>query len=389
MFKECNWHPKGDIDHFNHTFKSTLSKISNDTLGIILGDFNKYLIKGEDPKVCCYISNYFENNFIPCIAIPSGITYHSDTPIDHIYIKSSKNLIQNKCSSGNLITDISDHLPNFTFIDVRTKSIKDRPFIRLFTQAKIDKFNENCMTEPPLISPNEVTEVNSSYSIFSTNYQNLFDKYFPYVRMSRKAFKSKPFITRGIKNSIKHRNRLYSKYLNNPSDLNKAIWKRFRNKTSEIIKRAEALYYRKIISDHSNSSKNLWNTFGKILNSKKIKHNKIESILTDGVNYTEPQSITESFNKFFSEIGGNLAKNFPNNNTQFRNYLGAPATRSMYLFTTTAAEIIKIIKTLKNSNSLGHDDFPTRFIKLPASQIAPALEKNLTSQLDRLFIQIY
>ena len=129
--------------------------------------------------------------------------------------------------------------------------------------------------------------------------------------------------------------------MNKPSDLNKAIWKRFRNKTSEIIKRAEALYYRKIISDHSNSSKNLWNTFGKILNSKKIKHNKIESILTDGVNHTEPQSITESFNKFFSEIGGNLAKNFPNNNTQFRNYLGTPAPRSMYLFTTTVSEILK------------------------------------------------
>ena len=47
----------------------------------------------------------------------------------------------------------------------------------------------------------------------------------------------------------------------------------------------------------------------------------------------------------------------------------------MYLFNTTVAEILKIIKTLKNSNSLGYDDFPTRFIKLSATQIAPALEK--------------
>ena len=47
----------------------------------------------------------------------------------------------------------------------------------------------------------------------------------------------------------------------------------------------------------------------------------------------------------------------------------------MYLFNTTVAEILKIIKSLKNSNSLGYDDFPTRFIKLSASQIAPALEQ--------------
>ena len=35
--------------------------------------------------------------------------------------------------------------------------------------------------------------------------------------------------------------------LKNPNDVNKAAWKRFRNKTSETIKRAEELYYKKII----------------------------------------------------------------------------------------------------------------------------------------------
>ena len=203
----------------------------------------------------------------------------------------------------------------------------------------------------------------------------MFDKYFPYVRISRKSFTSKPFITRGIKNSIKHRNRLFKKYRNNPNEVNEAVWKRFRNKTNEIIKRAEALHYRNIINEHKNSSKNLWNTFGKILNNKKIKHNKIESLTVNGIKQTEPQTITESFNNFFSEIGETLAKNFPSTGTQFKNYLGAPAAHSMYLFTTSVAEILRVIKTLKNSNSLGHDNLPTKFIKLSAAQIAPALEK--------------
>ena len=135
------------------------------------------------------------------------------------------------------------------------------------------------------------------------------------------------------------------------------------------------MYYRNIINEHSNSSKILWNTFGKILNSKKIKHNKIESLNLNGVNLTEPQTITESFNNFFSEIGGNLAKNFPNNDSQFKNYLGMPVAHSMYLFNTSVEEIIRVIKSLKNSNSLGHDNLPTKFIKLSAAQIAPALEK--------------
>lgn len=208
-----------------------------------------------------------------------------------------------------------DHLPNFTFIDIRTISIKERPHIRLFTQKTIDKFNLNSVSESSLINRNDIKEVNSSYNTFSSNYQNLFDKYFPYVRMSRKAFNCKPHITRVLKHSIKYRNKLSKRCLDNTNDLNNAVWKRFRNKTSELIKRAEVLYYRKILGDYTNSSKNVRHTFGKILNNKKIKHNKIESLNSNGINQTDPQNITETFNNLFSEIGGILAKKFPSNST--------------------------------------------------------------------------
>ena len=93
--------------------------------------------------------------------------------------------------------------------------------------------------------------------------------------MSRKSFKNKPHITSGIKVSIKHKNKLYRKYQDNPTTLNETIWKNFSKKTSAVIKKAEQQYYRSMITSHNNSSKNLWKTFGKILNKKKIKHNKI------------------------------------------------------------------------------------------------------------------
>ena len=100
-------------------------------------------------------------------------------------------------------------------------------------------------------------EANHSYDTFSKNSPEIFNKYFPYVKMSRKAFKTKPHITKGIQVSIRNRNKLYKKYLNNPTDVNKAIWKKFRNKTSEIIRRAESLYYKSMISEHNNASRNL------------------------------------------------------------------------------------------------------------------------------------
>ena len=75
--------------------------------------------------------------------------------------------------------------------------------------------------------------------------------------MSRKEFKDKPHITSAVKVNIKARNKLYKKYINNPTDVNKAAWKHFRNKTNALIKKSETDYYKGILSKHNNSSKTL------------------------------------------------------------------------------------------------------------------------------------
>ena len=370
-------HPKGDVDHFNNALKNTINHISENTLAVILGDTNIDLIQENNAKVNAYLNNFFEKNFIPCITLPTRITDHSATLIDHIFIKCPKKFIQNKCSSGNLITDISDHLPNFTFFDLQLQTSKVRPFTRLFTETRIDKFLESLASEPPLINSTELTDSNNAYDTFNSNYLKLFDKYFPYVRQSKKSFKDKPYITSGFKVSFKTRNKLYKKHVNNPNDIViKAAWKRFRNKTFELIKKAEQMYYKHIINSHNDSSKALWKTFGKILNNKKVKHANISSLSVNGKTQTDPKIIANTFNDFFSEIGEKLASKFSNqNSSEFKNYLGSPIPHSIFLYSITEAEIINVISKLKTSNSTGYDGYNTKFIKLSASLLAPALVK--------------
>ena len=375
-------HPNSNIDHFNAALNTTITQINDNTLTILLGDININLLNENNEKVNNYLDNLFEKNFIPCISLPTRITDHSATIIDHILFKPPKKLLQHKCSSGNIFTDLSDHLPNFIFFDIKTPKINDRPFTRLFTENKINNFLENLPNEPSLIEDNDLTEANSSYDIFSTNYLNLYNKYFPYVRMSRKSFKNKPYITSGIKVSIKHKNKLYRKYEDNRTPLNKTIWKNFSKKTSAVIKKAEQLYYRSMITSHNNSSKNLWKTFGKILNKKKIKHNKINQLSHQNSKLTNPQDISDTINNFFSEIGGNLASNFDNqDNNEHKKYLDPPAPQSILLHSINAKEIKDTIKGLKNSNSSGHDHFTSKFVKLSAPILIPALEKILNLAL--------
>ena len=113
-------HPNGDIGHFSAALNDTISNFKDNILAITLGDINIDLL--DDKKSNTYLNNYFAKNFIPCITIPTRITAHSATIIDHIFVKIPPKLIQIKCSSGNLITDLSDHLPNFTFLDLKTQT---------------------------------------------------------------------------------------------------------------------------------------------------------------------------------------------------------------------------------------------------------------------------
>ena len=62
---------------------------------------------------------------------------------------------------------------------------------------------------------------------------------------------------------------------------------------------SEKWYYKKIISNHKNSTTQLWKTFGKILNQNKVKHKSIRSLLINDNKVTEPQVIADSFNDFF------------------------------------------------------------------------------------------
>ena len=84
--------------------------------------------KHSDWKKVCYTSwwlqfkfnKVFKNNtlilyqnFMPQITLPTGVTGRTATLIDNILINS----YENKCTSGNITTSVSDHLLQFLIIE--------------------------------------------------------------------------------------------------------------------------------------------------------------------------------------------------------------------------------------------------------------------------------
>jgi hypothetical protein len=143
--------------------------------------------------------------------MPTHITSKSATPIGHIYYYEGKNSRRGlDITSGNLLNDMTDHLPNFTLI------ISDRPknknvsrqMIRLFSQANKECFM-NDLTHTGWSKLYLGTDVNKAYDIFYSEFQMMFNKNFPFVTLSKQRAKDKNWITSALKISSRHKNKLH------------------------------------------------------------------------------------------------------------------------------------------------------------------------------------
>ena len=121
--------------------------------------------------------------------------------------------------------------------------------------------------------------------------------------------------------------------------------------------------------------------FQKILNKKKIKHNRITSLEVDSSTTTNQQQIAEEFNSFFSNIGRKLAKNIGNTNLDFKSYMGSPQPQSILLGKTHVTEINNIIMKMKENKSPGYDAINAKFLKLSSPIISPILSNIFNSML--------
>ena len=71
------------------------------------------LIKVDNTDHFDYATSLFSRGYLPYITVPTRITEHSATCIDHIFLKLTNKYNGFNVISGILYSDISDHLPCF------------------------------------------------------------------------------------------------------------------------------------------------------------------------------------------------------------------------------------------------------------------------------------
>ena len=81
---------------------------------------------------------------------------------------------------------------------------------------------------------------------FIKKYSSIYNSCFPLKKFQAKRYTLyKPWITRALLKSIKRKNTLYKRFLNNPTPSNEYRYKCFKNKLNHSLRIAKRLYYEK------------------------------------------------------------------------------------------------------------------------------------------------
>ena len=98
-----------------------------------------------------------------------------------------------------------------------------------------------------------------------------------------------------------------------------ARYRKLRNQTSHCNEKLKEEYFQSQINEYKSNSSKLWSVLKNLLGTSS-KSSEIKSVMVDGVEVTDKNSIADSFNDFFSTIGAKLARHFtPRNFTILSN----------------------------------------------------------------------
>ena len=182
-------------------------------------------------------------------------------------------------------SSISDHFSTLTKIagvqnnNKKVKQVYKRKF-RLTDKEKNDLVSDL----DTLLNNNAVKTLtrcpNIMAKIVIQSYQNIMNKYYPLIKVPKRALKfiSKPWFTKGLKISIRNKNRLRFKLSKSYSEDSEKHFKRYRNILTKLKKSAFNLFYAEKAAASKNNISKTWKIISEIIRRKKVRGNTITSL---------------------------------------------------------------------------------------------------------------
>ena len=207
------------------------------------------------------------------------------------------------------------------------------------------------------------------------------------LKFNKYKHKKSSWISFGIINSIKFRDKLYKDLKKtHPSNFDyqskKQNLKVYNNILKKLIIEAKQNYYGKQFEASKNNSQKTWNTI------KEIIGRNPQSLLPDHFMINErvirdKNIIANSFNNYFGNIGTQMAKSIPNINSESpEKYLTKPVNTQFQFHNINEGIVRNVIKNLKPKRSSGHDGLSMFLLKQLADLLAEPLAYIINCSLE-------
>ena len=195
-------------------------------------------------------------------------------------------------------------------------------------------------------------------------------------RLGEKTIKRESWLMSGIKKSMTKQKKLYKLTLQqhcNMAVLDK--YKTHRKILQQVKRKAKINYYRSRCREFKNDTRKLWNVINTVTGRTKKKETIINSLKIDNMKTTNSKKITNGLCDYFANVGKEFANRIPKGKYDIKYYLDKIPNNqhSIFLTPTTRTEIIKLIGSLKNKNSSGHDGISNKILKGITNSISQPL----------------
>ena len=152
-------------------------------------------------------------------------------------------------------------------------------------------------------------------------------------------------------------------------------YKIYRNKLKHLILISKKSFYNNYFNTNKDNIKETWKGIKQLITLKKTAYSTPTTLKIGNTKITDTKSIANEFNKYFANVGSNLANAIPVVNTSFEEFLRlckSPCS-SFVLFPVTTHEIEDEISNLNPSKSTGPYSLPTKILKILKSLLSGPL----------------
>ena len=205
-------------------------------------------------------------------------------------------------------------------------------------------------------------------------YNIIINKFMPLKKLPTKEIRAfiKPWITKGLKVSIKKKNNLFhiSKQINDKKFSDE--YKSYRNLLTLLKKKSHDNYYREKLNLYGQNKSKTWKIINEITKRKKIRKCNIKYIVNEnGSTLCDTQSIADCLNCHFGSIGEKMASKINLENADPLKYIAKQVQQSVFPPFTDTNKVSNLLTKLDINKGSGYDLISNRVLKATSEVITP------------------